>query len=86
MDGVELDFGDGALEAIAEKAIERSTGARGLRSIMEDIMMPIMYEIPSRDEVSGVVIGKECAEGIGLPEYIIKDPVLGETKISGELE
>ena len=86
MDGVELNFSGEALESIAAKAIERNTGARGLRSIMEDIMMPIMYEIPSRDEVSGVIIGKKCADGLGAPEYVVKEPVLGETKISGELE
>jgi len=55
-DNVELEFEDAALHAIAEKAIERKTGARGLRSIIEEAMLEIMFEIPSRDDVSKVVI------------------------------
>jgi len=88
MDGVELEFDDKALEAIASKAIERNTGARGLRSIMESLMMNIMYEIPSREDVSGVVITQNCVDGNSLPEYIIKEQILMDNspKISGELE
>ena len=54
MDGVELEFDDGALSAIAQKAIERKTGARGLRSITEETLLDIMYEIPSREDIENV--------------------------------
>lgn len=56
MDNVELDFSDKALSAIANKAIERKTGARGLRSIIEDVMTEIMFEIPSNERISKVII------------------------------
>ncbi len=56
LDGVELDFDRGALEAIAEKAISRGTGARGLRAILEESLQPVMFEVPSRDDVAKVVI------------------------------
>ncbi len=62
MDGVELEVRDDAVEAIAEKAIERKTGARGLRGIMEKIMNNIMYELPSRDDVSKCIITRETVE------------------------
>ncbi|WP_270741212.1 ATP-dependent Clp protease ATP-binding subunit ClpX [Lactococcus formosensis] len=55
-DNVELEFEDAALHAIAEKAIERKTGARGLRSIIEEVMMDIMFEIPSHDNIKKVII------------------------------
>ncbi|HMZ16266.1 MAG TPA: ATP-dependent Clp protease ATP-binding subunit ClpX, partial [Mycobacterium sp.] len=55
MDGVELEFTDDALEAIADQAIHRGTGARGLRAIMEEVLLPVMYDIPSRDDVAKVV-------------------------------
>ena len=56
LDGVDLDFDRGALEAIADKAISRGTGARGLRAILEDALQPVMFEVPSRDDVAKVVI------------------------------
>ena len=56
LDGVELDFERSALEAIADKAIERETGARGLRAILEEALQPVMFEVPSRDDVVKVVI------------------------------
>jgi len=55
-DNVELEFKDGALMAIAKKAIERKTGARGLRSIIEEVMMDIMFEVPSHEEITKVII------------------------------
>ena len=67
LDNVELEFDEEALNAIAKHAIARNTGARGLRSIIENVMLDIMYEIPSRDEISKVVITKEIIEGNGLP-------------------
>ncbi|MGQ4576415.1 ATP-dependent Clp protease ATP-binding subunit ClpX [Dermabacteraceae bacterium P7006] len=56
LDGVELDFDSAALNAVAELAIERGTGARGLRAIMEKALQPVMFDVPSRDDVSKVVI------------------------------
>ncbi len=72
MDGVELEFKDAALEAIADKSLERSTGARGLRSILEETMIDIMFEIPSRKEIKKVVISKDVITKKAKPEYITK--------------
>ena len=63
MDDVELEFTDDALREIASRAIERNTGARGLRSIIEETLTGIMYDIPSRDDVSKVIITPECIRG-----------------------
>ena len=60
LDGVELEFTDDALEAIADQAILRGTGARGLRAIMEEVLLSVMYEVPSRDDVARVVITREA--------------------------
>jgi len=59
LDGVDLEFSDDALEAIADQAILRGTGARGLRAIMEEVLQSVMYDVPSRDDVASVVITKE---------------------------
>ena len=67
IDGVELKFTDEAVTAIAEKAAERKTGARGLRSIMEDMMMDIMYEIPSEPDIQSVEITEDVVKGTGEP-------------------
>ena len=56
LDGVELEFSDDALEAIADQAVKRGTGARGLRAIMEEVLLSVMYEVPSREDVAKVVI------------------------------
>jgi ATP-dependent Clp protease ATP-binding subunit ClpX len=73
MDGVALTFEKDAVEAIAEQAFERKTGARGLRSIMESIMMDTMYEIPSDESIESCVITKEAVEG-GSPLTIHREP------------
>ena len=67
LDEVRLDFDDGALEAIAEKAMEKDTGARALRAIIEEFMLDIMYEIPKDDSIGEVVITREYIEGTGGP-------------------
>ena len=72
IDGVELVFSDGALEAIAELATERKTGARGLRSIIEGFMTNIMYEIPSRDDVQRVTITRDCVTKKAKPRLTLK--------------
>jgi ATP-dependent Clp protease ATP-binding subunit ClpX len=59
MDGVELQVTDGALDAIAEQAQKRGTGARGLRAIMEEVLLDTMYELPSRSDIARVVIDDE---------------------------
>lgn len=67
IDGVNLQFTDAALEAIAQKAIDRKTGARGLRSIMEETLTGLMFDIPSDETVEAVVIGEDCVNGSGAP-------------------
>ena len=73
LDDVELEFRDDALRAIAKKAIERNTGARGLRSIVESTMMECMYEVPSREDVKKVIVTKEAVEGKEQPIFVSKD-------------
>lgn len=71
MDDVELNFTDDALHAVAELAIERNTGARGLRSILEEVMTDIMYEIPSRDDITAVTITRETIKEKKPPEITV---------------
>lgn len=73
LDNIELSFDQEALEAIADKAIERKTGARGLRAIIEDVLGNLMYEAPSDCTVAGIRITGACAKGEGEPEYT-RDP------------
>ncbi|AKK03793.1 ATP-dependent Clp protease ATP-binding subunit ClpX [Corynebacterium epidermidicanis] len=73
MDGVSLRFTPDALDAIADLALERKTGARGLRSIMEEILVPIMYDIPDRDDLQEVVITADVARGEADPELIVEE-------------
>lgn len=74
LDGVQLDFKEDALEAIAKKSLERKTGARGLRAIMEDTMMDLMYEIPSDNTTKECVITKDAVEKKAEPEIIHGEP------------
>ena len=73
LDGVELEFEQEALEAIVEKAIERNTGARGLRSIIEDIMRDIMFDIPTNPKIEKCIITKETVEKKKGPELVINE-------------
>ena len=75
MDGVKLSFDKEAVVAIAELALERNTGARGLRAIMESIMTEIMYEVPSREDVKEVKITAACVKEGKKPRYLLKKPV-----------
>lgn len=70
IDGVELEFTDSALLAIAKKAAERKTGARGLRSILENVLLDVMFELPSQTEVQKVVIDEGCIKGDSSPILI----------------
>ena len=73
-DKVELEFLPEALEAIADEAIKRGTGARGLRAIVEEIMLDVMYEIPSRKDIEKIIITKDDVnKGIALPETSVSD-------------
>lgn len=72
LDGIELEFDDSAAETVAELAIQRNTGARGLRSIFESAMMKLMYELPSRDDVSKVIITGGFIKGLEEARIILK--------------
>ena len=71
MDNVELEMDDEAVRAVARQALERKTGARGLRGIMENIMTDIMYEIPSRDDVEKCIVTRETIEMKGRPKLVL---------------
>jgi ATP-dependent Clp protease ATP-binding subunit ClpX len=80
MDNIELEFTDPSLQAIAEEAIKRKTGARGLRAIIESTMLDVMFDLPSRDEVTKCVITKEAVEGDERPQlYTAEGQIIGET-------
>ncbi len=82
LDGVDLEFEPDALKAIAKKAMERKTGARGLRAIMEDVVIDLMYEIPSDDTIAKCVITEDVVEGIGDPILTISDePIAKKNKL-----
>ena len=73
MEGVDLEFRPDALKSIAKRALERKTGARGLRSILEGVLLDTMYEIPSQSEVSKVVIDESVIEGTSKPLLIYEN-------------
>lgn len=70
MDGAELTLTEDALEEIADRAAERNTGARGLRAIMEEVLVPIMYDLPDRENVSEVVINGDVVRGTAEPQFV----------------
>jgi ATP-dependent Clp protease ATP-binding subunit ClpX len=71
MDGVELEIEDDAIARVAEKAIERKTGARGLRSILEHVMTDIMYELPSREDIAKCIITKGTIDNNSEPALVL---------------
>ena len=73
IDEVELTFDEDALQSVAKKAIERNTGARGLRSILEETMTQLMFDIPSREDIIKVQITKDCIESGSAPRIYSKD-------------
>jgi ATP-dependent Clp protease ATP-binding subunit ClpX len=73
MEDVRLDFSEDSLRGIAHKAIARKTGARGLRSIMEAILLEPMFELPSLDGVEAMIINKAVVEGRAKPLYMYTD-------------
>lgn len=82
LDGVELDFEDDALELVAKKSLERKTGARGLRAIMEGSLMDLMYKIPSDDTIRKCTITKDVVDGTGEPE-IVRGETPAQVKTAG---
>ena len=72
MDDVELEFSQEALDAVAELALERNTGARGLRAILESAMTKLMYEIPSRRDIAKVIITPACIRREGECEFVYR--------------
>jgi ATP-dependent Clp protease ATP-binding subunit ClpX len=78
LDDVELEFDRSALEAIADLAVLRKTGARGLRSIMEEVLGPIMFEVPSTDEVARVIVTRESVLDNAAPTLVARKPLRAE--------
>ncbi|WP_406831450.1 ATP-dependent Clp protease ATP-binding subunit ClpX [Pedococcus sp. KACC 23699] len=73
IDGVELEFTDDALQAIADSALKRGTGARGLRAIMEEVLMPVMFDVPSDEGIARVVVTREVVEDNVLATIVRRD-------------
>ncbi len=84
MDNVELEFTKTALEAIADQAVLRGTGARGLRAIMEEVLQPVMYDIPSRDDVAKVVITEQTVRENVNPTIVARQPSRRRSSERGE--
>ena len=80
MDGVELTFEEDAIDAIAEKALERKTGARGLRSIMESVTLDTMYTIPSDETIEAVIVTKAAVDGTAKPLTIHRETAMKKAK------
>jgi ATP-dependent Clp protease ATP-binding subunit ClpX len=80
MDGVELEFAPDALEAVADQAILRGTGARGLRAIMEEVLQPVMYDIPSRDDVAKVLVSAKTVKENVNPTIVPRQPARRERR------
>jgi ATP-dependent Clp protease ATP-binding subunit ClpX len=73
IDGVELEFTTDAVESVADQAILRGTGARGLRAIMEEVLMPVMFDVPSRDDVARVVVNRDVVQRNVLPTLVPRE-------------
>ncbi|MDG2642930.1 ATP-dependent Clp protease ATP-binding subunit ClpX, partial [Vibrio parahaemolyticus] len=82
LDDVELEFEEGALIEIAKKAIERKTGARGLRSIIEGLMLEVMFELPSRKDIEKCILTKETVADNAAPKLVLQDGTVLDTKTS----
>ena len=78
MDNVNLEFRDDALDAIAEKAIERKTGARGLRAIVEQVLMDTMFDIPTKEGIKDVIVGRDVIEKNKQPILVHADIKVNE--------
>ena len=74
LDGVELEFTDDAIEAVADLAMMRGTGARGLRAIIEEVLLNVMYDVPSREDVAKVVVTGEVVSDNVNPTLVPREP------------
>jgi ATP-dependent Clp protease ATP-binding subunit ClpX len=74
LDGVELEFTDDAIEAVADLAMMRGTGARGLRAIIEEVLLNVMYDVPSREDVAKVVVNGEVVSDNVNPTLVPREP------------
>ncbi|QCX26919.1 ATP-dependent Clp protease ATP-binding subunit ClpX [Nocardioides jishulii] len=74
LDGVELEFDQDAIDSIADKALERGTGARGLRAIIEEVLLHVMYEVPSRGDVAKVVVTRASVMDGAAPTLVLREP------------
>ena len=83
MENVELEFRPDALSAIAKKALKRKTGARGLRTIVESVLLDTMYDLPSQENVSKVVVDESVIEHKSEPYLIYQTPPVPEQKAAG---
>ena len=86
IDGVELEFTDDALEAVAEQALLRGTGARGLRAILEEVLLPVMFDVPSEDDIARVVITREVVQHNVNPTIVRRESTLRGRKRSDRAE
>jgi ATP-dependent Clp protease ATP-binding subunit ClpX len=84
MEGVELEFRPEALQAVARKALKRKTGARGLRTILEQVLLDTMYELPSLEHVSKVVVDEAVIEGQAEPYLIYRGNLQQQARIGSE--
>jgi ATP-dependent Clp protease ATP-binding subunit ClpX len=73
IDGVELEFTTDAIEAVADQALLRGIGARGLRAIMEEVLLPVMFDVPSEDDIARVVVTREVVLDNVLPTIVRRD-------------
>ena len=79
LDGAKLSFKDNAIKEIAQKAINKKTGARGLRSILENILLKTMYDLPSQDNVEEVIVDASAAKGLTQP-ILVHSKINSKTK------
>lgn len=84
MEGAELEFKEEALHLIAKKALQRKIGARGLRAIIENTLLSTMYELPSLEGVTNVIIDEKAINGEGVPVLVYKDEDLKQVASGGE--
>jgi ATP-dependent Clp protease ATP-binding subunit ClpX len=73
IDGVELEFTHDAIEAVADQSLLRGIGARGLRAIMEEVLLPVMFDVPSEDDIARVVVTREVVLDNVLPTIVRRD-------------
>ena len=84
LDGVHLEFNAEALDSIAELALKRGTGARGLRAIMEHVLLTVMYDIPGRDDVEKVIVTADCIENDAQPKIVLRSAESAKRSKRGE--